>query len=282
MPSRAPAAGMSPGLEQHRAAVADERRQHPDERQPGRAVQAPPRARRPARRPPPRSRARRAGERDGACTRAAPAPRRAAPAAPNPSGSLPQDQRADQRQRDDRRISAQREVRHARRAAPSPALRICSRVRPKRRSRPAERLQRLVELGLAEVGPERVREVELGVGRLPEQEVRQPLLARGAHQQIELRQPAGLQRRREAVLGDLVGLERRRAPPARTARAPPRRSTRARRTTAPGTASSPGCRPSRASARPAAPCTKSGSRSTSPMAIRRMSLSMISSRSSMT
>src|SRR5450631_4691639 len=70
---------------------------------------------------------------------------------------------------------------------------------------PAEGLERLVELGLAERRPVGVGEVELGVGRLPEQEVRQPLLARRPDQQIQLRQPAGLQRRRQLLLGDLLG-----------------------------------------------------------------------------
>src|SRR3954469_6178045 len=65
-------------------------------------------------------------------------------------------------------------------------------------------LERFVELGLPERRPEGVREVQLGVGRLPEQEVRQPFFARRPHQQVQLRQPAGLQRRLEVLLVDLV------------------------------------------------------------------------------
>src|SRR5690349_3065139 len=46
--------------------------------------------------------------------------------------------------------------------------------------------QRLVQVALAEVGPEAVDEDELGVGELPEQEVRHAELARGADHEVRV------------------------------------------------------------------------------------------------
>ena len=238
MPSRAPAAGISPGSNSTSAAVADERRQHPDDRVGRQRVQA--RGETDAQHDDadaqPRRRAR---QRDGAVLVQRRAPRRPAPARRIPTARC-------------HRISAATsgsattaEIRRCARLgsatgrrASAGAANLLARAAEAALAAPV-RLQRLVELGLAERRPERLGEVQLGVGRLPEQEVRQPLLARRADQQVQLGQPAGLQRRREPLLGDLVEAERRRSRPPRTARAPPRRSTRGRRRTAPGTASSP-------------------------------------------
>ena len=48
-------------------------------------------------------------------------------------------------------------------------------------------IDRGVERGGVEIGPQHVGEIELGVGELPQQEVRDPLLAAGADEQVGLR-----------------------------------------------------------------------------------------------
>src|SRR5207237_1087131 len=67
---------------------------------------------------------------------------------------------------------------------------------------PRVRDQRLAQLPLAEVRPERVDEDELRIGELPEQEVRDPQLAGGADQQIRIRELGRVQVRGDRVLVD--------------------------------------------------------------------------------
>src|SRR5688500_9952147 len=65
--------------------------------------------------------------------------------------------------------------------------------------------ERVLELGPAEVGPERVHEDELRVGALPEQEVRKPQLARGADHEIRIGQLGRVKPGGERLLVDHAG-----------------------------------------------------------------------------
>ena len=62
----------------------------------------------------------------------------------------------------------------------------CTHLRRRTGAAGRVRLERLAQVLLAEVGPERVHEDELGVGELPEQEVRDPQLARRADEQVRV------------------------------------------------------------------------------------------------
>src|SRR5471030_3005624 len=58
---------------------------------------------------------------------------------------------------------------------------------------PPELGDSFLEMGLVEVGPQRVDEHQLGVGALPEQEVADALLAAGADQQVGIGNAGGQQ-----------------------------------------------------------------------------------------
>ena len=62
----------------------------------------------------------------------------------------------------------------------------CSLVMPKRRSRPANRLERASSSAASNSRPQHVGEIELRVGELPQQEIADALLAAGADEQIRL------------------------------------------------------------------------------------------------
>src|SRR6184192_2277261 len=61
----------------------------------------------------------------------------------------------------------------------------------------------LVEVGLSEIGPERLGAVKLGIGGLPEQEVTEPHFARRADDEVRIRQASGVQTVRQAGLLEL-------------------------------------------------------------------------------
>src|SRR5438270_47151 len=69
----------------------------------------------------------------------------------------------------------------------------------------AELGNRLLEMLLAEVGPQGVDEDQLGVGALPQQEIADALLAAGADQQIRVGHAGGQQLALEARLVDALG-----------------------------------------------------------------------------
>src|SRR5262249_37802455 len=64
---------------------------------------------------------------------------------------------------------------------------------------------RLLEVLLAEIGPQRVDEHQLGVGALPQQEIADALFAAGANQQVRIAYAGGQQLALEAVFVDLLG-----------------------------------------------------------------------------
>src|SRR5690349_320745 len=72
----------------------------------------------------------------------------------------------------------------------------------------AELGDRLLEMVLAEVGPERVDEHQLGVGTLPEQEIADALLAAGADQQVGVGHARRQQFALEQAFIDLLGRQR--------------------------------------------------------------------------
>src|SRR5262252_2046175 len=76
---------------------------------------------------------------------------------------------------------------------------------------PAKLGDRLLQMLLAEVRPQRVDEHQLGIGALPQQEIADPLLAAGADQQVRVGQTRRQKLALEQVLVDMV----RRKPPAR-------------------------------------------------------------------
>ena len=53
--------------------------------------------------------------------------------------------------------------------------------------------ERRLELGVVEVGPQRVAEIELGVGQVPQQEIADALLAAGADEEVRIRHVGELQ-----------------------------------------------------------------------------------------
>src|SRR6185437_4162317 len=67
--------------------------------------------------------------------------------------------------------------------------------------------QRLLEIGLAEVGPQRLREDELGIGGLPQQEIADALLAAGADDEVGIGHVGGQQVAGEQALIDGFGRE---------------------------------------------------------------------------
>src|SRR5260370_3631362 len=58
---------------------------------------------------------------------------------------------------------------------------------------PLVRGDRLVEVGIGEIGPERLSAVELGVRRLPDQKIAYPHFAGGAHHHGRIRQAPRLE-----------------------------------------------------------------------------------------
>src|SRR5450759_1335831 len=70
---------------------------------------------------------------------------------------------------------------------------------------------RLEEMALAEVGPERGRDPDLAVGDLPEEEVRDAHFAARADEKIRVGQPGRAEARSESLLVDLLGGEPSRA-----------------------------------------------------------------------
>src|SRR5262249_43928606 len=71
----------------------------------------------------------------------------------------------------------------------------------------AELSDGLLEVLLAEVGPQRVDEHQFGVGALPQQEIADALLAAGADQEIGIAHARSEQFTLEALLVDLVGFD---------------------------------------------------------------------------
>src|SRR5471032_1052311 len=71
----------------------------------------------------------------------------------------------------------------------------------------AELVDRLLEMFLAEIGPQRVDEHQFGVGALPEQEVTDALLSTGADKQIRIGDACGQQLTLEGHFVDLIGGE---------------------------------------------------------------------------
>src|SRR5260221_1616 len=67
--------------------------------------------------------------------------------------------------------------------------------------------QRFLEIGLAEIGPQRRGEDELGIRRLPQQEIADALLAAGADDEIGIRHVRSEQVTREQALVDRFGRE---------------------------------------------------------------------------
>src|SRR5437588_7436696 len=63
--------------------------------------------------------------------------------------------------------------------------------------------ERLVEVGFAEIRPERLGAVKLGVGRLPQEEIAQPHLAGSPDHQVGVGQATGVEMRRQARLIEL-------------------------------------------------------------------------------
>src|SRR5437879_1859671 len=74
---------------------------------------------------------------------------------------------------------------------------------PKTAHAPLVRAQRLVEVGSAEIRPQRLRTVKLGVGRLPEQEVAESHLAGRPDDQVRIGEPASVQVTRQAAFVEL-------------------------------------------------------------------------------
>src|SRR5258708_4837916 len=70
---------------------------------------------------------------------------------------------------------------------------------------PAELGDRLLEMLLAEIGPQRVDEHQLGIGALPEQEIADPLLAAGPDQKVGIGHAGSEQFALEQILVDALG-----------------------------------------------------------------------------
>src|SRR5438067_12897532 len=75
--------------------------------------------------------------------------------------------------------------------------------RPKTAHAPLVRGERLVEVGPAEIRPQRLRAVKLGVGRLPEQEVAESHFAGRADDQVRIGEPASVQVTRQGAFVEL-------------------------------------------------------------------------------
>src|SRR4051794_12601512 len=73
-------------------------------------------------------------------------------------------------------------------------------ARPETAFASVELVERRSQIGLAEVGPQRLGEDELGVGRLPEEVVRQAALPARADKDVRVFHLGGVQELRELVL----------------------------------------------------------------------------------
>src|SRR5262245_25574473 len=71
-----------------------------------------------------------------------------------------------------------------------------------------ERVQRRLELGTAEIRPQRVAHVQLGIGQVPQQEIADAVVATGADEEVRIADFAQRELAREAGFVDGLGTQR--------------------------------------------------------------------------